>query len=335
MALNISTKTERLSMTLVDGFIHCINDSLSQIIPSVLNQLCFAYFDIEPIECLNDKRLKAKEANDIQQTQQFEQLIVFEVCIRVDKDPSNAEILRAILNAWRKQNQIPQFKSHIIECIRKCVQTDNVEILRIMLKHCEYARRTHIAGSVETQNEMIGFINTAAKYGSFSCISVLLRNPEWFDWTLIRQPICLLNAVRHHHHNLDLIAFIISQLENVKKCLFVCDDVMKEVIRNDLVHVAKRIMDNRCYLYTFSEEDARSAELINLKCNELFKAKYRLKYYNENDIEESWVVSDDDSEFEDNTEWQNGICQLQYVLLVYSRWCMFKYIGAYMSVSNI
>eukprot|EP01084_Bolivina_argentea_P164528 286048_1 len=312
MALNISTKTERLSMTLVDGFIHCINDSLSQIIPSVLNQLCFAYFDIEPIECLNDKRLKAKEANDIQQTQQFEQLIVFEVCIRVDKDPSNAEILRAILNAWRKQNQIPQFKSHIIECIRKCVQTDNVEILRIMLKHCEYARRTHIAGSVETQNEMIGFINTAAKYGSFSCISVLLRNPEWFDWTLIRQPICLLNAVRHHHHNLDLIAFIISQLENVKKCLFVCDDVMKEVIRYDLVDVAKRIMDNRWHKLT--EEDVAHAEVRNLQCHELFKAKLNaLQYYHESDTDqeidwdEEWIGSETHGVFEDDDEWQYAV----------------------------
>ena len=55
-----------------------------------------------------------------------------------------------------------------------------------------------------------------------------------------------------------------SKLETVG-ISFVCDDVMEQCIKYDLVDVAKRIVNNRWHKIT--EKDEALAESINLRCN--------------------------------------------------------------------
>eukprot|EP01084_Bolivina_argentea_P209214 356423_1 len=64
---------------LVNGFIHNITDSVTQIVPSELKEMCFIYFYVESsIKTLNEKRLQAIPPLHIR----YERLIVFEICRR-------------------------------------------------------------------------------------------------------------------------------------------------------------------------------------------------------------------------------------------------------------
>ena len=86
-------------------------------------------------------------------------------------------------------------------------------------------------------------------------------------WESQRRPICLLNAIKYNPDNMKLINFVIDKLEATNKG-FVCDDVMKQAIRHDLVDVVKRLIDNRWHIIT--ENDELHAQLIDGECHRFF-----------------------------------------------------------------
>lgn len=309
---------------IVDGFIHEINYNITQIIPSEINQLCFDYFFIESVEILKEKRNKAKQKKDIDKMLQIEQLIVHEISYSVftmDQQHQSLyyqDLLREVLNHWISKKKVDKFRNEIVESTKRCIQNDNIRLFKILWKYCAYDKINYFDNV--RNNEVIEFINTASKYASFDCISLLLKYPNKLNWrngAIRYKPICLLNAVKYHHNNLKLINFIIDKLETLKLS-FICDDIMNEVIRFDLVCIAKRLMDNHWHKIT--EEDELHAQLINdelgnSKCFELFNKKSNaFNYYNDNEEHQGINWNDDEwdnvenpnEDFDEDHDWENA-----------------------------
>ena len=149
-------------------------------------------------------------------------------------------------------------------------------------------------------NELIEFIINTSKYASFDCISLLLKYPMKLNWrngAIRYKLIRLLNAVKYHHNNLDLTNFIIYKLERLR-VPFICNDIMKEVIRFDLVCTTKRLMDNHWHKIT--EEDELYAQSVidvfgNSECYKLFDKKSKaFIYYIDNGEEQGTYWNDDE-----------------------------------------
>eukprot|EP00486_Rosalina_sp_Unknown_P001426 CAMPEP_0201574018 /NCGR_PEP_ID=MMETSP0190_2-20130828/18211_1 /ASSEMBLY_ACC=CAM_ASM_000263 /TAXON_ID=37353 /ORGANISM="Rosalina sp." /LENGTH=108 /DNA_ID=CAMNT_0048001673 /DNA_START=238 /DNA_END=561 /DNA_ORIENTATION=+ len=100
---------------------------------------------------------------------------------------------------------------------------------------------------------------------------------------------------------MEIINFVMQKLESLY-IGFVCDYVMKEVIRNDLMDIAKRLIDNRWHKIT--EEDELHAQLVDGECNSFLIE--RSKAFNINDIntlnQNEDIIDLDDDEWEDNND---------------------------------
>ena len=247
-----------------------------------------------------------------------EKLIVWEACDTPNnwsKDMSLKQnllfiqdMLRDVLNHWITKKKLNEFRQIIIDALTRCIEIDQVKILKIMLKYTGYDQVTN--SSQQRNKEIFQFINIAAKYGSFDCISLLLKNPRKLDWTNYTKAECLLNAIKYNPNNMQLINFIFGKLEEIR-ILFVCGDIMKEVIRHDLVNIARRIIDNRWH--RVNEEDELHAELINGECHKLFLAKSQALNYidivsqDQGDIDfndDEW--GNDQDEFDEDYDWENA-----------------------------
>ena len=128
-----------------------------------------------------------------------------------------------------------------------------------------------------------------------------------------KRPLCLLNAVKYHPENLELINFVIDKLETLK-IIFVCDDVMEQIIKFDLVEIAKRIVNNRWHKIT--QKDESLATHFNLNCNIYFKERssaFNTNFNNINIDDENQINLDDDDwgdadndDFDDDDDWQQN-----------------------------
>merc|ERR1712217_104482 len=125
------------------------------------------------------------------------------------------------------------------------------------------------------------------------------------------RPDVLLNACAFHPENLDAIHYILDALESVG-ISFVCDDVMEQVIKFDLVDVAKRIVNNRWHKIT--EKDEALAESINQLMAQYFKERASAFDFNKNNINEDqiedddWGDADEVDDFDDEDgDWQNAL----------------------------
>jgi len=272
------------------------------------------------MEQLKDRRNEAKKQNDLNMMFHVEQLILDKCCIYTHSENQNKmlfnqDILREVLNHWISKKKIDEFRDKIVESTKKCIQNDNVKILKIILKYCNYDKIN--GNNIARNNEIIEFINNAAKYASFDCISLLLKSPNKLDWSSQKRPIVLLNSVKYHHENLEIINFIMTKLE-ILKITFVCQDVMEQVIKYDLVEIAKRIVNNRWHKIT--ERDELLAEQINLDCNRYFKERSNAFNFNTNDCNDENQLNLDDDEWgdadndnndiddfdDDDDDWQNA-----------------------------
>eukprot|EP01083_Nonionella_stella_P087945 244853_1 len=272
--------------------------------------------DIDSMSQLKERRAEAKKNNDLYMIFHIEHLILekasterWNLTENQNKMTFNQDMLREVLNHWKKKNKIDAFRERIVAATKRCIENDNVHILRIMLKHCDYAKLNHT--NIMRNNETIEFINTAAKHASFDCISLLLNNTlDKLDWSTQKRPIVLLNAVQYHPENVEMIKYIMDKLEALK-IGFVCDDVFEQVIKFDLVEIARRIVNNRWH--KINQKDECLAKQINLNCNLYFKerAKAFNLNFDENQInydDDEWNEDDADNndDFDDDDDWQNA-----------------------------
>jgi len=271
--------------------------------------------EIESMEQLRERRAQAKSDSDLYLQFHIEQLILDKACSLNVSDNSikqelHSDTLREVFNFWTTKGKMDEFRSKIVESTLRAVECDNVRILKIILKYCRYEKT--VGNSPDRNAEFLQFINAAAYHSSFDCSKVLLSNADKVDWSSNKRPIVLLNAVREHPENLDAIHFILGKLESVG-ISFVCDDVMEQVIKFDLVDVAKRIVNNRWH--KISEKDEALAESINLRCNSYFKERAMAFNFNKNNVNEEDQLEDDDwddaddgdDDFDEDDDWQNAL----------------------------
>merc|ERR1719229_97452 len=145
---------------------------------------------------------------------------------------------------------------------------------------------------------MIQFIDIAAKHASFECLKILMAAPQQINWSEQKRPVCLLNAIKYNPANLEMINFVMDCLEKVK-ITFVCDDVFTEVIKYDLVDIAKRIVNNRWHKIT--DKDESLAGQLNLGCSEWLKSRRSAFDFNAcSTNDDGLTLEDDDWGDEDN-----------------------------------
>eukprot|EP01083_Nonionella_stella_P013319 37505_1 len=270
------------SKLLVEGFTH-FTAHYDIDIPFVMIQICFHYFYIE---------VSMKQLEEMQHTTLGSRLIFSRVC-GIEHAKTNVNSLQMVLTHWRVRQEFEYHREHIIECVRTCIRRDNAGTLQAILR-CLYQTiydDMHISSDSESEadgdswnacpqlrmNEVIGYINYAAKCGAFKCIELLLQNPIQIDWTTqLFNPVVLYNAVKYKRDNLNLIHFIVDCLEMIG-IRFVCDDVMEEIIRYDVVSIAKRIVSNRWH--EINDSDVAFAKVMNLKCDEWITERIRQKAY--------------------------------------------------------
>ena len=100
--------------------------------------------------------------------------------------------------------------------------------------------------------------------------------------------------------NIELINFVIDKLE-IANVGFVCDHIVKEAIRCDLVDIIKRLINNRWHIIT--ENDELHAQLIDGDCHRFFMERSKaLHYIDTSNLNMNNVIDLDDDEWEDNDE---------------------------------
>jgi len=240
--------------------------------------------------------------NDLYMTFHIEQLILDKACTeKWDKEQNrqrisqNSAILKEVFNHWISKKKVDEFRDKIVESTQRCVVCDNADILKIILKYCNYDK---IFNDEQRNNEVIEFIDIAAKNASFECLKILLISPKQINWVEQKRPLCLLNAIKYNHANHEMIDFLMDSLEKVKQT-FVCDDVFTEVIKHDLVEVAKRIVNNRWHKIT--DKDESLAIKLNLGCSEWLKSRRSAFDFNAcSTNDDGLTLEDDDWGDEDN-----------------------------------
>jgi len=266
---------------------------------------------IDSMEQLKERRLQCKKENDIYMTFHVEQLILDKACTEIwhrDQNRNrllmNQQILRDVLNHWNSKKKIDEFRDKIVESSKRCVGCDNSAILQIIIKYCNYDKFRKQAAR---NKEFIKFIEIAAECASFECLKILLseKSAHNIDWSEQKRPVCLLNAIKYHHANIEMINFIMDALEKVKQ-LFVCDDIFTQIIKHDLVEIAKRVINNRWHKIT--EQDESLAEHINLGCSQWLKSRRSAFEFNTGDDDgltlddDDWGADDDDG-FDEDDDW--------------------------------
>ena len=201
--------------------------------------------DIETMDQLIDRRDDAKKANDEFLLYHIEQLIFAKACDEkwdkkqnADKIRKNEKQLIEVINHWSVKKKLSEFSTFILDSAMKAIEKDNSHIIHIIIRNCGY----HDKQLNETKKmELMRMINYATKSNSYDCTYLLLQHPSVeFE----KRPISLLNAVKTM--NADLIDIVFNAM-SVKKQnqIYVCDDVFVEVIKKDLVDVAKKIVEAR------------------------------------------------------------------------------------------
>eukprot|EP01084_Bolivina_argentea_P134148 236686_1 len=304
--LIISTSRVKLSVT---GFIRNIKN-IQHTVPAELICMCVGYFYVESLNSLlmRESTLCHPSNVYVPKSEKFEveKNIMWHICT---KYPQEIDLLEKILTrgSWIIEiNNFPQFRNDIIQYIDTCARFDYECALKLFTEHCDYEEKD-ITTISDRNDEIIGFINTAAKYGSYKCISFLLQKVHVIDWTKHRKLICLYNAVKYNHDRLEFIDFIVTRLQLVKNIFTfgISDEIMKEVIKSDLVTIAQKIIGNKWH--TVSTNDELQAQLVNGKCHQFFieKSDVMNYYQNYSNVEEldldEWTNEDgEESEWDVN-----------------------------------
>ena len=206
--------------------------------------------DIETMDQLIDRRDEARKQNDEFMIYHIEQLIFTKACdekwdkkINADKIRKNEKQLIDVINHWTSKKKLTEFRIFVVDCAMKAIEKDNSHIIHIIIRNCGYHEKQLMP---DRKSELMRMINFATEKNAYDCTYLLLQHPSVeFE----QRPIALLNAVKTM--NADLIDIVFNAMtNNLKKnnTFYVCDDVFVEVIKKDLVDVAKKIVGMFCYV---------------------------------------------------------------------------------------
>eukprot|EP01083_Nonionella_stella_P277250 942520_1 len=241
------------------GYIRTINTkvSIKQIVPRDIILLCYRFFYIEPMKQLKQRREIALEVNDNESVFDIEQLIFYKAC-RTSLNEFNKTMLDTVIANWFGDNTdeycTELYRDSVIQCATQCIWSDNVEVLKVIFKKCQYESLFNENKSSFTvlenrrMDEIIRFINVSIVWNAIECAKYLLEYGEQLDWTNEFLPDILLNAVIHQHKNIDFVWFVIKQLEkNAIAFKYITykkkwADIMEKVIQFDLIDIAKCIV---------------------------------------------------------------------------------------------
>jgi len=194
---------------------------------------------IDSIDQLQERRRNAKRSRDLPLLFFIEQLILAQICesnwddLDPDRAKANEDILRDVLNHWFNQGQRDNFLEKVMAGLEKVVKKDMSNVVKILLAR-------GIRGSHPRKKEIIKQLAVlAAKNNAFSTIKLLA---EEFDLEFGLRPITLLEAIKSM--NIDMVKYIMEVMEK-RQSRHVCDDVFQEVIKKDMVEVAKTIIIQR------------------------------------------------------------------------------------------
>lgn len=264
--------------------------------------------DIDSMEQLKERRDAAKAEQDIYLLFFTEQLILDKACAEnVSENASklslNTDLLREVFNHWISKKKVNEFRARIVEATLSCIACDNFRVLKIVLKYCSYDLVALKEARPGPRNdEMMRFLSSAARHSAMDCLRLLLKHTDKLDWSAQKRPVMLAEAVKHQ--NLDIIALIMAKLEALPM-MFVCDDVMEQVIKYDLVDIAKRIVNNRWH--KINQKDEALALSINLHCHEYFQERSRAFNFNKEADADDDDWGDEEDFDDDDDDWANAV----------------------------
>mmetsp|Transcript_8322 Transcript_8322/g.12936 ORF Transcript_8322/g.12936 Transcript_8322/m.12936 type:complete len:429 (+) Transcript_8322:76-1362(+) len=255
--------------------------------------------DIDSMEQLKERRQEAVKENDEYLVYHIDQLILDKAATELwrganaHRNDLNRDALQSTLDHWTVKRKMDEFRPKIVESTKKCIEKDNRKILECVCYRCNYKN----SKDSDRNHEMLDFISHAARFGAFDCIQLLLKQAHTLDWAAEQRPTCLLNAVKYHPENVEMVNLILDKLQALKLA-FVCDDVMEQVIKFDLVDIAKRIVNNRWH--KISQKDETLAKQINLQMHSYFCSRNAAFNYNAFDDGEqldldAWEDDDDNA----------------------------------------
>mmetsp|Transcript_40427 Transcript_40427/g.64822 ORF Transcript_40427/g.64822 Transcript_40427/m.64822 type:complete len:442 (-) Transcript_40427:191-1516(-) len=276
--------------------------------------------EIESMQQLKVRRDEAKKENDEYLIFFVEQLILDKAVSEVwnisndahtqQRRAFNQEIVRETMVHWVHKKKIDEFRAKILESVEKCIECDNLRILKIICKHCGYESGHMRATEYARNAEYMRMLDYCAKYASFDCLTYLLKAPQNLNWSEQKRPSLLLNAVKWHPENLEMINLMMDKLEELK-ITFVCDEVMQYVIKADLVEVAKRIVNNRWH--KICKKDEQLAESINLQIHLYFESRNAAIHHFDPNVDSENLLNLDDDDWgadnaddDDDDDWANA-----------------------------
>lgn len=210
---------------------------------------------IDSIDQLKEKRANAKRQRDLPLQFFTEQLILAQICEskwdQLDKGraKANEELLRDILNNWVEEGQRETFQDKILNGLRVVVKKDMSSTFKILLGR-------GISGSNPRKQVIFRELAVlAAKHNAFDCLKVLCED---FNVQFDLRPITLLETVKSM--NIEMVNYIMGEMKK-SGSRHVCDDVFQEVIKKDMVEVAKVIIIERWHKP--NERDFQLAERLD------------------------------------------------------------------------
>ncbi len=189
-------------------------------------------------------------------------VIFYTLCSKQQNNEISSNIYKEMISDWKYPLSVVRIQ-FLWSCGMICLINDNQNVFKIILE---------IMFNYKYE-EIMHFVNTAAKYNALKCMKLLLNDPEQLDWQTERiNPTVLFNSITYCPKEIDLINYIIKQLESLKIC-FICSDLITKIIENDLITVIKIIVRNKWHILT--EKDKENAKKVGKDCYCWFKERER------------------------------------------------------------
>jgi len=194
---------------------------------------------IDSIDQLIERRLAAKGQHDLMLQFFVEQLMLAKIVEEnwedtdLDRARKNEDLLRDVLRHWHDRNQINVFQEKILNAMDKAIKADLSRLVKVL---CARGLRDT---NPEKKRILTDMSVLAAKNNAFRCLKVLC---EEFRVEFETRPRTLLAAVKAM--NMEMVEYVMDVMTK-SQTKFVCDDVFQEVIKKDMVDIAKAIIINR------------------------------------------------------------------------------------------
>ena len=205
------------------------------------------------------------------------------------------ELLKKIIWRWRNSHDIEKFLPQIMSVLKKSATLDIPNNVRILLRGIEGIEIPQMESEICTR-----FFTLSINTDSFKCVKLFCE--ELYDkLDLGTRPKILLDVIKEK--KIAMIKEIMNAMVNSKR-VFVCDECFKEVIKNDMVDVAKLIIQRQWHKPT--EADYEFSRKLDRSMWTYFSARRVLIPTYE---EEDELYLEDDGWDTDNDDGRSGVEQ--------------------------